>query len=1242
MRTSSAAFFLCCPLAAAEPLVCMNLDPAQVPELVASATAAGLELISGDLRTLSQVSQVIVVQVDDRRHRINDASAATLEAHVRAGGSLLMTLSDQPGNDAFRCAPFLPTTAWQTLLPLAHRGGVSDPVRFGGYDAEFFSQAPHGSLTWHWRLKPMHAAERGEVRYEAMARTQSYVNLPRAAGEPFLSRNLLNRDWRVRLTADDVRHDGLLITGRYGAGRVAVFAADARQGDRALWSPTLRWLTEPRPSAVAMPADCKPVFRVDAAGRRLVVTARNPGTQALNLPVVVRMTGWDGAPIGDRLGELALPAGGSGELAIALPSPDALAAQVLADCDVLRLHVAVLEPDGSKVLGAQQMTADFRPIIRGELSATELRARTRTFAAPGPETLKLPSRGGTPVSTYAVKPGEVLGVDLLLRNGLDNLAWLARLAQVRDATSGAEQDDVVALNDGFSGRMGPRDSYRAWGAWRGIEKVENILEFSFPAAVTLSAVALNGDVVEAGKSSSNPGAVVIEIDGAVVVSNEALDQRFQDGNGLVTLPFATPVVGKVVRIRMPWAKGARGIPVLGEIELWGWQGPPPVARTAVVDLKLIVPGSEPVTLKRETVALAGGGSATFHLDLAPSAHGVIGACRIDALVDGHVIAELPILAIDPPHPLRSMSELIPKDNAYSFGAIVTRGFRSFCQFASGSRDTKSSWGSPEDLVFAYARGLKQTSHRARTHVGHLYLSEHDFRHYANPWTRFPNGESFFATTAPEAARRVRDSAQWKQAEVVNYAFSDRWDTGPSVDNMWTWQEMVEFDRWLGAQGQPRLTSRTREALAKEILADHRSRFRAWQLQRYLDDVTALGAEPGKDGKRYVISAQGTPLVPLSALPRLAGVIQGMSDDNTWGAIDEDLPRTAGRQMAVLAFNPSWQMRSNFVWGWDNAILSNSHWYAPAGTTETSRRHHVTRAWRSTIDLDGTYKPMFRFGYGMNGYAPYFTSREDWQQNWNAAERGSLIAADGPIGAGVIVSTGVFDDPERIVFSGGGMGGSHEADRSADGVARLIGLLHHAGVSVPFAANVTAAGQWHGRAPLILADLAGFMPGERAQVVKWAEGKVPLVGFTGGKPLSDDLAALFAGAIPVADLQIAGKPVLVLGNRVLIDAAIDTLDLPAARDLAAVMRQVGSLDIIYPEGCAGYGFTMAGKRLITIEDWQEKGRETMLKIRANGRTASAIGLSEHRIYAVQRDGDWWTITVPLRSGDGNLILVEEQP
>ena len=83
---------------------------------------------------------------------------------------------------------------------------------------------------------------------------------PLPIGREFWSRPLLNRDWAVRARAADAANSPLLLTGRYGAGRVAIFASSlattAGPQAQAFWTQVIKWLgqDEAAPQPVAPPA----------------------------------------------------------------------------------------------------------------------------------------------------------------------------------------------------------------------------------------------------------------------------------------------------------------------------------------------------------------------------------------------------------------------------------------------------------------------------------------------------------------------------------------------------------------------------------------------------------------------------------------------------------------------------------------------------------------------------------------------------------------------------------------------------------------------------------------------------------------------------------------------------------------------------------------------------------------------------------------------------------------------------
>jgi hypothetical protein len=1229
---------------AAETMSWINVDPQAAPALAAAAHALGLT--PARTSDAHQLTRVMLYQAEQPGVAMDRALVDRLADHLRQGNALLITISPHPGTTAYALTPLSPTTAWLTLLASASRGGGGEVIESGAADAAFFpAAAPHLRLEHAWRLKPVHAVERGETRYESLEHTIAYLERPVKAGESFLSRPLLNRDWQPRLRSADVRDDALLITGRYGAGRVAVFAADAAAGDAALWEATLRWLAEVHPLAAGQlqePLAINAHVAVDREHRALTVAATNPGDAPLQLPVIARLSTWEGALMGDVAGTLALPAHGSGSTTLALPARSLLSVQALAVRDALMVRVGVLGPEGAALWWETRLSADLTPPLTIDLALDELRALPRTFHAPGPETLHLDNRGGDALSTYAVAPGQELHATVTVGNGARNLAPLAEVSDGRGDPS------LAALTDGASSPGKPADGIAYSGQWQGGEREEQ-LTFRFAAAHTMSGLVLIGTAPLGDKETSNPGAVEISIDGHVVLAVNDLDQRFAAGYGRAAIALPPGTGGSELRLRLPWSpatatQAKRKALRLGEVEIWGCAGAAPPAITATVHLRLIVPGAAARELGNLTLVVPGGARSTATLGFTPPApgNGGLGAYRIEASCPGIDDAGVPLLVIAPAHPLQPISDLQDAGHTAEFGCIVTRGVRTYLELGTGSRESGPGWGQPEDLVYCYAHGLKQLGVHARTLPGRLYLSENDFRHYANPWTCFPDGQSFFSIAAPALVERNREQKSWKEATAVRIFHSDRWDTGPSVNSMFGWQELVEFDRYLGVSKLPRLAGRTRQALSAEVSEQRLGEWRAWQLERYVGAVGALKAAVTGAGKRLVISAQGVPLVPLRVLDTLAGTIQGMSDDNTWGAMDEDLPGTAGRQLALKALNPSWRMASNLVWGYDNSIFNNPHWHAAVGITESSRRHLATRSWRGSIALDGSYHSMMTLGYGMNAGVSYLSTANDWQQGWDAAERQSLIAPDGPIGAGVVVSTGPLDDPAHPDFSGGGMGGS-AVDHLADGIARLISRLHYAQVSIPFAANATAAAHWNGLSPLVCLDVCGWMPSERAQLSTWAAKGVPLILFAGDAPLPGDLATLVAG-LATTEVQIGGHAVLAGGNRILVGCGFAHLDGPAAVRLAGLMRAQGDLAIGYPPGTAGYGFSCGRLRCVTIEDWAEQARTVELHLRATASATAAVatGLNEHRAYAVRREGADWVVSVPLRAGDGELIVVEEQP
>lgn len=1257
--------------ARAQTILGVNLPPKGVQSLARAAGQAGLKFTVVRADAPRFEGRVLVWEARaPGDQEINAERAHRIGEFVREGGSLLLTLSENPGTGPMRLAFLLPTTAWHTQTRSAYRGSSPAGVTMTDLDPDLFPQAAAQGLAvpFYFQLRPFHAVERGEGRYERFERKIPYVDQSVPRGDPFWTRPLINRGWRVRLRANDVGRTPLLLTGHYGYGRVAVFASSAEAGGGApeagsIWKPVLQWLAKEStkgPQLSAKPFLPTPAVTVDPAAHGLRVLLRNPTPVELRVRVLARVSTWERALVGDVARQATVAANSETTVTLPLPQPGPTTYQALDMRDAFEVRLGVLSSDGGFLLFETRLSADLRPPVLLSVRTDNLRQIVYPFKAPGPDTLFFRNRMGMPIDAYAYHPGQTVHAAVTIANGSRNIAPLAR---ARDETLGGKKS-VSALNDEAAyAEKGPIDDIQAYGAWVGQAGQENVLTLTFPTAVTVTGVTLVGCPDNYRfYLTHNPGAVTIELDGKPVVHADDLDRRFVAEQGQVRFPLA-PHSARVVGVRLPWVDHPiegrqRQAPWLGEVKVDGWLPTDRAAPPAAVKGSLILTVYDPLSGEsfpagRREVTVEPGAVERVHLPVTVPARGTAPRFyRIEASFAGQQ-SSAPLLVIQPEHPLEPLQDLRPA-SAPEMGFIVTRGFRNVLDVGTGTQEIPPGWGTPDDLIWAYSRQLKQLGVRARTQANRLYVTDSDLRHYSTPWRSFPNGEYFYDLAPTRLVERMKQDRRWKTSDLAILSHSDRWDTAPEVDALHGWQDFLDFDAYLRAAGQPGLQGRTRQELAKEIHEKYEHRWQAWQLERYIHAIRNLKTAFAREGKRLLITAQGSPLVPAKYEKELAETIRGQSDDSTWGMWEESIPLTTGRQMGILAFNPSWAMSTLLQWGYDSAVLNNPHWHSPVDATEGTRRHYYDRAWRGTIKPGGAYHSMHTYGYNTNAGVSYTMTANDWQEWWRLEERHSLIAPEGPLGAGLVISTARFADPEHAAFSGSGGNGSSDADHQVRTVARTVQRLHEAGVSVPFAANIGVLEQWTGTAPLILLDLNLFDEAEVATLKRLHERGVRLAAFQGQGLLSKAAAELFgvrpdgfpADGHKVAEIATSARvPAAVVKgtNTLLIAAAAESLTPAGAQALAPLFQAQLQLPLAFPVGTAGYGFVSQGQKYVVVEDWLEQGRTVQVRLRADPQAgkARAVDVNDHRPVEVRRDGADWLIELPLRPGDGALICVEER-
>jgi hypothetical protein len=964
-----------------------------------------------------------------------------------------------------------------------------------------------------------------------------------------------------------------------------------------------------------------PEISLRAANRSVEIGLLQKEVDTLEVELVARPYTWENAPFPfayDLCRKVVLRRGETVHVAMEVPRNEATGFQAMDFCDAFRVRVGVLSGEGDELLAEREASIDFSDPIILQLQTDDIDHWSYPFAAPGTEFQRsFTDRSGAQIGAYAYGPSSMLHGTVTVTNGLRDLGYLA---EAKDETA-PDNPTVAALVDGMivANKKPTTDGTIAYSMWSGNAKAENVLSFTFPHPVTLVRITLAGGYKE--KDSQNPEAATLEMDGKRLASGTNLVERFFEGSGNVVFSFA-PRTGKQVKLRIPPNSGPlrnRGL-ALTEVRLEGWDGNAPTASQGELTVSLEDAFSGKTTdVLRKQVALAAGEWQQIPITVQLPPAETPNALRLQAHYNA-VSTEAPVLVLRPPKPLLPNRALVPERCA-ELGFIVTQGYRQCFSLGTGTREHPPGWATPDDLIWAYSRQMKEVSRRARTQAARLYVTEGDMRHYAAPWRTFPDGTPFFDEATPNIVAAMKKHPHWKDSDVVHLGNSDRWETGPQIDTLHGWQDFVEFDRYLRSIGKPPLKGKTRAEITAEIHSEREDEWQSWQFGQYLHNLRTLRDGFAAQGKRLLITAQGCPAIAGAAGAEVAETIQGMSDDCTWGMAEGSQSLTTGRQLATLAHNPVWKVTTLMEYGFVSNTLNNHEWHAPVCTVEPLRRMYYDRAWRATIWNDGEYRSVYTAGYNENVGIPYQMSENDWVQWWQIEERHSLLTPQLPAGAGIVISTMRFADPAHLRFNADDI---FSGSPDGVGLARVFQRLHEAGLSIPFAANATALEKWKGTAPLIVLNPEVFIEPEIATLERLQKQGVRMVAITEHMNLDSRLAHLFS----------APETLIALDPRSLSPAD--------ARRLMPKLGRVLDVPLQFPEGVCGYGFSMSGMRFIVAEEWKNQGYVAQIRLRAtqNATAARACGLNEHRALAVRRDGGDWLIEVPLRPGDAELIAVRE--
>ncbi|RMD73417.1 MAG: hypothetical protein D6820_18625, partial [Lentisphaerae bacterium] len=575
----SVLFFavLCSQLTVAANIYVVGMDNASSSKLgslagkhVTAIKAAGkrasvrLSPTKGDLIVL-HCSNELVLSPGDREK---------LGHHVAEGGSLLISLDRTAGKTPFQLAFMLPSTAWNTTLTVKGNTSPYGPLVAGSTHGLFNGIDCSGlRLRFHYLLSPVHAWERGIQRYERYGLTERYMravldrSAKRGPNHTLWTRPLINRNWQVPLRAQGIMKTAMVVTGEYGTGRVAILAGSlddflASQAGVAIVRQLLAFLEDraiTAPPAVIEKAKGSKIDLIysrsgsqppvileacsDRTSRKLYLTITNTSSEERSGELIVRLSSWQKSFLQDFRAWVNVPARSSRTAVFTIPPVTQFAYDELKAMDAYEFRAGLLSRDRSHLLVEARGKFSFVPPLSVTLKTPSL------YNTPWPYSEKKfgagdffwPNRMGFDVGMYACKPNSKQTGRILVRNGLHNIASIAKINEKNIPGNPA----LVALTDSganFNARIAEGNGVEGYGDWVSTEA--NSLIFTFQRVHTICAVDLIGNSPE--QTIHNPAAARITIDGKEVYRETFRDQ-FDKGLGTARCEFS-PTPGRIVQI----------------------------------------------------------------------------------------------------------------------------------------------------------------------------------------------------------------------------------------------------------------------------------------------------------------------------------------------------------------------------------------------------------------------------------------------------------------------------------------------------------------------------------------------------------------------------------------------------------------------------------------------------------------------------------------------------------------------
>ena len=1052
---------------------------------------------------------------------------ADAPARLREGKTLIISLGRRT-ESVIHAQSLLPVNSWSFEDRQFLRG---DSGALATPDSLFNDLPLSGfNVSAHYDLHlPYAAIEAGEHRY----RFQDYGEAKNSGDVDFpsMQKELLNTDFSSLLTSDQSGRLPLLVSGRFHAGRVIVFAAN-------LYDPALvRWgqygafvshllATSPKPAAVESPADAvaklqltipvvqtrvageaKPVIRVNVNNATdqpihailacKICNAEHELLNSASQPITVNAKQSLSVELPERTAQLGDPT--------IVPSEDAAAFRIV--------DVGVCATDSENIAATAHAVIDISPPITLKVSTADYRSFDDLLSFPDRDMGRgYDVAGAAAIDRVAYATGSSPQLTIRLTNARHNIAPLATPSDVDHA------DNVTAqgLNDLAFSNGSLRGLWPLYGGWYSIVAPQQHVRLQFPMPVTIAASEIDGYGKFREWNKSNPSDFEMTAHQASGDVN-LVSVKDADYSGELHRDEFKPTQADACDLKISDIHTEpRGEPgslpkmlsncSIQEWQLYGW---PATTTPTAASGHLTVTATD--VLSGQSLQLLDEAETVEPLtELARQvtlpAHATEGSVRIDAIFtpsSGSAIVSSTNLIFTAPN--RKELAQTPKS---TMGLLCASGMSALDPFGTGTSKGTDGWTGPDNGVWAATHDLMELGSSSTDDDRRMLTTSTRFCHYTDPWRDMPSGEYYFDDVTDELMKML--DGKLKGSIYIRLFLSDRWN-GIPIGAQFTWDDFIRFDEYLRKGGGKGLAGRTRKELATEIRQNHAAEFQVFELNKYADHLLTTQKRFAEKGLDFSVTTHGSfPLVGGEIGQKLAKTHRASGTDVFWELRGEDLFGTLGSRFGLVACNPDFESGMYNEWGWCSGKLNNIHWFSYVGTSEPARRQWYATYFVGRVDSGGEFQPLTMSGADAQGGFGAKVYDNDWQHYYRTSQITSRIRPEAPAGAGLVVSW--HEQVRHMGPVAADLGFGYYASAGYENVDKLGGYAYakliKAGVPISFLASTDTLTHWKSRQPLIVVDGLSYDKDEIATLQHLHDSGTPIIAIGGASEASPDALKFF--------------------------------------------------------------------------------------------------------------------------------------